>query len=415
MAHSTVRTVPNAARASRASDAPTTKRVVLLGATGSIGRQTIEVVQHLAAWARAHGEPAPVQIVGMAAGSNASALRERAAELGVEELALASATNSTGDIARIGAEAACRLVEDVDADIVVGAVVGVAGLPAILRAVEIGRDIALANKETLVAAGSLVVNAAQVSGAELLPVDSEHAAAWQCLGCDFAPPLDARPDIARLVLTASGGPFRTWAKESIDRATPEMALAHPTWSMGPKVTVDSASMTNKALEIIEAHWLFGLEGARIDAVVHPASLNHAIVEFVDGSALAQLAAPDMRIPIQQALTWPRRLPGMAPAPDLAHIGELCFEPVDRERFPSVALAHRCLDQGGVAGAVFNAANEAAVEAFLAGRIRFGRISPLVEGALDEILGHGPAGEARSLGDVLAADREARAYVGRTLA
>jgi 1-deoxy-D-xylulose-5-phosphate reductoisomerase len=399
------------------ADAPT-RRVLLLGATGSIGRQTVEVVAHLAAIARMQGRAAPLEIVGLAAGRNARALFDLAGRLGVRDLAIArepnEATPAPGSRLRTGPDAAERLVREVEADIIVGAMVGAAGLPATLAALELGRDVALANKETLVAAGALVVGAAQRSGARLLPVDSEHSAAWQCLAGSVCPPCTLGPEVRRLVLTASGGPFRETPLDAMRAATPEQALDHPTWSMGPKVTVDSASLMNKALEVIEAHWLFGLEAERIGVLVHPGSIVHALVEYTDGSVVAQLGAPDMRTPIQHALTWPARWPGLAPAPDLAALGSLPFEEADEERFPALGLAREVIRLGGVAGAALNGANEAAVEAFLAGRIPFGRIVELAALALGEVAGDRPRGPVGSLTEAMEADRAARAVVAAQL-
>lgn len=312
---------------------------------------------------------------------------------------------------RTGPDAAERLVREVECDIVMGAIVGAAGLGATLAAVELGRDIALANKETLVAAGEIVVPAAHRSGARLLPVDSEHSAIWQCLtglGAEPWPPMSTPACVRKVTLTASGGPFRSWPADRIARATPAEALNHPTWTMGPKVTIDSASLMNKALELIEAHWLFGLLPQQLDILVHPQSIVHALVEHVDGSVIAQLGAPDMRCPIQYALTFPDRSAGPAPKLDLARAGRLDFVRPDYDVFPAPLGAMRVMERGGAAGAIFNAANEAAVEAFLAGAIAFGRIGQLALGALDALAD--PAPQVGSLADVRAADAEARRWV-----
>jgi 1-deoxy-D-xylulose-5-phosphate reductoisomerase len=244
-----------------------------------------------------------------------------------------------------------------------------------MAAVEAGKIVALANKEALVTAGAIMTEAAQRHGASLLPVDSEHNAIFQCLAGN------KREDVARLILTASGGPFRTKSIDEMRAASPEQAVAHPNWSMGAKISVDSATLMNKGLELIEAHYLFALPSAQIDILVHPQSIIHSLVEFVDGSLLAQLGSPDMRIPIAYALAWPERMPSGAERLDLAQIGSFDFEPPDEERFPALRLARQALEQGGDAPAVLNAANEAAVAAFLAGRIRFTDIAPLVEEAL----------------------------------
>ncbi|MEO1008764.1 MAG: 1-deoxy-D-xylulose-5-phosphate reductoisomerase [Planctomycetota bacterium] len=389
------------------------RRLLVLGSTGSIGRQTLEVVAHLRDAARARGESPPLEVVGLAAGRRADELAEQALAFGVEQLALADehadATELPAGVRR-GADAAERLVREVDADVVMAAIVGAAGLPATMAAVEAGTDVALANKETLVAAGALVVPAAKRSGARLLPVDSEHSALWQCLhaiaGPDAAPPMPPPAHVARLVLTASGGPFRTASAGAVYDATPEQALAHPTWDMGPKVTIDCASLTNKALEVIEAHWLFGFPADRIGVLVHPQSIVHSLIEAVDGSVLAQLGVSDMRLPIQHALLHPDRRPNAAEPLDLAAIGRLDFEHPDEERFPALALARWVIDSGGTAGAIFNAANEAAVEAFLDHRIPFGRIGELTREACGAI----PCTPVSSLSDVHAADVAAREHV-----
>ncbi len=302
-----------------------------------------------------------------------------------------------------GPDAALQLVEAVarPGDLVLGAMVGSAGLPATLAAIERGCDIALANKETLVAAGELVMPLVRERGVHLLPVDSEHSAIFQCLGAGRS-----GSEVSRLVLTASGGPFRTWPADRIEHATVEQALDHPTWSMGPKVTVDSASLMNKALEVIEAHWLFGMPPEKISVVVHPQSIIHSFVEFVDGSVVAQLSPPDMKGPIQYALSWPERLDGCAATMDWQTAGRLDFEPVDHDRFPALRLAWRVIETGGTAGAIFNAANEVAVAAFLERRISFGMITRLVERALDGV----PHVPVTSLDDVHRADRASREMV-----
>lgn len=394
-----------------------TRRLIVLGSTGSIGRQTLDVVAHLARLAEQSGQPPPIRVVGLAAGRRADELARQAHDHGVRDLALCQ-----GDADRLperattytGPDAAERLVREVDADLVMAAVVGAAGLPATLAAVELGRDVALANKETLVAAGALVVPAAVRSGSRLLPVDSEHSALWQCLhaivGPTVAPPMRPPPGVARLVLTASGGPFRTASREAMHNATPAQALAHPTWNMGPKVTVDCASLTNKAFEVIEAHWLFGFPSSQLRVLIHPQSIVHSLIETIDGSVLAQLGVSDMRLPIQYALTHPGRAAGHTPRLDLAHLARLDFEEPDGARFPALALARWAIDTGGTAGAIFNAANETAVEAFLAGHIPFGRIGELTRAACEAIA---PTPLA-SLADALHADAHARRHVGSRL-
>lgn len=393
--------------------------MIVLGSTGSIGTQTLEVIEHLNAL-HARGEFADrFQVVGLAAGRNAELLEAQAQRFGVRQTALhmlesdqvsfLQESRSGGGEEwsnRRGAEAATTLVQQVDCDIVVAAITGVAGLPATLAAVELGRDIALANKETLVAAGSLIVPAARRSGSKLLPVDSEHSGVWQCLGNREAgaPPLALDREITRIILTASGGPFRTWPKDKIDNATVKEALNHPTWSMGKKVTIDSASLMNKALEIIEAHWLFGISGDKIQAMIHPQSIVHAMVEFADGSVVTQMGAPDMRTPIQHALTWPGRIHGCSKRID--SLTRLDFEEPDVGRFPALKLAYCAIAEGGNSGAVLNAANEAAVLAFLEGRISFGKIAELTRQAMDTV----PVRAISSLEAVLDADRLARAIV-----
>jgi 1-deoxy-D-xylulose-5-phosphate reductoisomerase len=395
------------------------RRVIILGSTGSIGRQTIEVINALNA---AHGRGEwgrPFEIVGLAAGTNAGALFGQAAALGVRSVSLVanpdaiSAPSGIGTLT--GPDAAERLVRTVDADLVVAAIVGFAGLDATFAAIELGIDIALANKETLVAAGELAIGAARRTGVSILPIDSEHSGIWQCLAGSAAPPMSLGETIRRVTITASGGPFRLWSGDAIRRATPEQALEHPTWSMGPKVTIDCASLTNKALELIEAHWLFGLGPDRLRAVIHPQSVVHALVEYTDGSTIAQLGAPDMRTPIQCALTHPHRAPGIGDPTPVNAMQSMEFDEPDLDRFPALGVADRVMKSGGVSGAVFNAANEAAVEAFLNHEIPFGRITELSIGALDAIIGSAGAGAPmRGLSDAREADSQGRRFVGSEL-
>lgn len=388
-----------------------TRRVVVLGCAGSVGTQAVEAIERLNAL-HARGEfPVGFEVVGLATGRNGGAMLGLAERLGVRECALACEKSSFaggGVNLRRGHDAGERLVREVGCDLVIGAVVGAAGLPAVLAAVERGVDVALANKETLVAAGSLVVPAARRSGARLLPVDSEHAGVWQCLagacGADYAPPTPAPPDVTRVVLTASGGAFRGRSVEDVRDATPDEALAHPTWDMGAKVTVDSATLVNKALELIEAHWLFGLDADRLDAVIHPTSTVHALVEMGDGSVVAQLGEPDMRTPILRALAFPHRSPAGFGRLDLAALGSLEFRPIGGGWRRAIELGLHAIRAGGDAGAVFNAANEVAVEAFLARRIAFGRIVEIV-GAVCDAHALSPV---RTLDDVTRADAWARA-------
>ena len=384
--------------------ATTTRRLILLGSTGSIGTNALTVVEHL------HQRKLQrFEIVGLATRSSSQSVTEQARRFGVQHVAIAdeAAAGSLNGIAHIytGPDAALQLVEAVaqPGDLVLGAMVGSAGLPATLAAIERGCDIALANKETLVAAGELVMPLVRKHNVHLLPVDSEHSAIFQCLQAGRS-----NGEVARLVLTASGGPFRTWTRDRVHNATVEQTLDHPTWNMGPKVTVDSASLMNKALEVIEAHWLFDMPTEKIDVVVHPQSIIHSFVEFVDGSVVAQLSPPDMKSPIQYALTWPRRLDGCAPTLDWRTAARLDFEPVDHDRFPALRLAWRVIETGGTAGAIFNAANEIAVAAFLDRRIPFGMISTIVQQVLDTI----EAVPIASLHDIHQADQAARTQAGK---
>ncbi|MBL8962582.1 MAG: 1-deoxy-D-xylulose-5-phosphate reductoisomerase [Phycisphaeraceae bacterium] len=407
----------------------TTRRVILLGSTGSVGKQAIDVIRHLNALHARGDFPVRFEVVGLAARSRLDTLASQWSEFSSARLAVASDNLGVHGIAGLtrggavftGPDAAERLVREVGCDVVVSAIVGSAGLAATVAAVELGRHVAVANKESLVAAGSILVPSARSSGSCLLPLDSEHSALWQCLDASPgdgvqarpAPPTMVGPGVSRVILTASGGPFRTWSKERIDLATPEEALRHPTWSMGAKVTIDSASLMNKALEVIEAYWLFGVPGDRIEAVIHPQSIVHGMVEYADGSVIAHMAVADMRLPIQHALAWPRRLPGAWPRLDWRGVGRLDFEPPDLDRFPALALARLVIEPRhaqGTSGAILTAANEEAVRAFLEHRIRFGRISELVAGALGSV----GSSEVRGLGDVLEAERQAREYVRRSV-
>ena len=381
------------------------RRLIVLGSTGSIGTNTLDVVAHLARVADAAGGPAPFEVVGIAGNANGRLLGEQARRFQVGHVAVAdptAAVDAPGAVLLRGPDAALELVQRCArrGDIVMGAMVGAAGIPATLAAIERGCDIALANKETLVAAGAIVMDAVRRHGVQLLPVDSEHNAIAQCLRSGRS--ID---EVRRLVITASGGPFRTWTKERVRAATVRDALNHPTWSMGQKVTIDSASMMNKALEVIEAHWLFDLPASRIDAIVHPQSIVHSFVEFVDGSVIAQLSPPDMRTPIQYALTWPARVEGCSRRTDWTTFAKLDFEPVDHDRFPSIKLAWRVVNEGQDAGAILNAANEIAVAAFLRGEIPFPQITELVAEALDAL----PRRTPRSLAEVLASDEAARQW------
>ncbi len=385
---------------------PIRRRLIILGSTGSIGENTLIVAKHLAAHADVFFD-----IIGLAAGTNADRLIQQAKETGATAIALAdeSCTLNAAPSIEIyrGKDAALDLIKAHArrGDLVMGAMVGAAGIAPILAAIEAGCDIALANKETLVAAGAIVTEAARRNGVSILPVDSEHSAILQCLRSG-----DQSTEVERIVLTASGGPFRRATRETMACATLADALKHPTWSMGQKVTIDSASMMNKALEMIEAHWLFDLSAERIDVIIHPQSIVHSFVEFIDGSVIAQLSPPDMKLPIQLAMTWPLRSPRSATPLDWKNLRGLEFEPVDHDRFPAVKLAWNAIRAGGSSGAILNGANEAAVEAFVAGRIRFGEIPLLVSGALDAIT---PT-PVPDLAAVFAADSQARKWVAQKL-
>ncbi len=377
------------------------QRVVILGSTGSIGQSALSVIDQLRSeW----------RVVGLAAGSKGAELAAQANRYRPDAIAIADADRA-GEVKAVldyspkllaGAKALTQLVEEVPADCVICAVVGASGLPATLRAVQLGRRIALANKEALVVAGSLLMPLARQSGATLIPVDSEHSAIFQALQAG------RRQDVRTVYLTASGGPFRTWNVEEMEEVTLEQAMRHPTWSMGPKITVDSATMMNKALEIVEARWLFDLDPDQIKVVVHPESIVHSLVEFCDGSMVAQLGSPDMRTPIQYALTFPRRMECPSPPLDLLQTGTLTFEAPDPERFPALRLGYEVARRGGTCGAVLNAANEAAVELFRRGVIGYRDIARLAEQALQE---H-DFQQSPALDDLMKADRWARQEVTR---
>ncbi|MGE0218586.1 1-deoxy-D-xylulose-5-phosphate reductoisomerase [Mycolicibacterium sp.] len=350
---------------SRGTDSPL--RVLILGSTGSIGTQALDVIA---------ANPDRFQVVGLAAGGgNTDLLARQRIETGVTNIAVAdeAAAGALGEVTYSGSEAATRLVENTEADVVLNALVGALGLKPTLAALASGARLALANKESLVAGGPLVVKAA--APGQIVPVDSEHSALAQCLRGGTA------DEVANLVLTASGGPFRGWTAEQLEDVTPEQAGAHPTWSMGPMNTLNSASLVNKGLELIETHLLFGIDYDRIEVVVHPQSIVHSMVTFTDGSTLAQASPPDMRLPIALALGWPSRIPGAAPACDFRTASTWEFEPLDDDVFPAVALAREAGRGGGCLTAVYNAANEEAAAAFLAGRISFPTIVRTVAAVL----------------------------------
>jgi 1-deoxy-D-xylulose-5-phosphate reductoisomerase len=374
-----------------------TNRIAILGSTGSIGTSALEVIEHLGPPCRVAALSAHRQLDRLV--EQATRHRPTAVAVTSEDVSPAIATQLRKlDIALYAGPAAMiDLVRRDDVDTVLVAVVGAAALPAVLAAVEAGKRVALANKEALVVAGSLLMPLARQKGVTLFPVDSEHSAVFQACRCGRA------HEIRRVILTASGGPFRNASREQLENATLADALKHPTWRMGAKITIDSATMFNKALEIIEAHWLFDLPPEKIEVVVHPESVVHSMVEFVDGSVIAQLSPPDMKTPIQYALTYPDRLPGITRKLDLTKPTSLHFEPPDMKRFPALKLAYRAIQLGGAAGAVLNAANEAAVQAFTSGKIRFPEICRLVETIIDERRFQ----PAPSLDDLLEADHWAR--------
>jgi 1-deoxy-D-xylulose-5-phosphate reductoisomerase len=342
-------------------------RVLILGSTGSVGTQALEVIA---------ANPERFEVVGLAAGGgNPGLLAQQRAETGVTTIAVAddAAASQVGDVTYVGPEAVTQLVENTAADVVLNALVGALGLKPTLAALETGARLALANKESLVAGGPLVLKAAKPG--QIVPVDSEHSAMAQCLR-------GGTPDeVAKIVLTASGGPFRGWSGNKLEHVTPEQAGAHPTWSMGPMNTLNSASLVNKGLELIETHLLFGIGYDRIEVVVHPQSIVHSMVTFTDGSTLAQASPPDMKLPIALALGWPSRVPGAALACDFSAASTWDFEPLDAEVFPAVELAREAGMKGGCLTAVYNAANEEAAAAFLDGRIRF----PAIVRTIDEVL------------------------------
>ncbi|MCG0238002.1 MAG: 1-deoxy-D-xylulose-5-phosphate reductoisomerase [Firmicutes bacterium] len=372
--------------------------VAILGSTGSIGTQALEVIQRF---------PDRFRVVALAAGRRVEVLAEQVRRFRPELVAVAGPEEArrlrellgSGPEPEIltGEEGLAAVATAPGAEAVLTAVVGTVGLQPTLAAIQAGKRILLANKETLVAAGELVMREAARHRVPIIPVDSEHSALFQCLQGH------PREGVARLILTASGGPFRGWKRADLERATVEMALRHPRWRMGPKVTVDSATLMNKALEMIEARWLFDIPIDRIGVVVHPQSIVHSLVEFQDGSLLAQLGATDMRLPIQYALSYPERLPGPLPSLDLVALGSLTFEAVDEVTFPSLNYARAAVTMGGTMPAVLNAANEVAVRRFLSGAIPLTGIYRIVEGVM---AAHTPVPEP-DLEAILAADRWAR--------
>ena len=379
------------------------RRVVVLGSTGSIGTSTLQV---------AAGLPDEIEIVGIAAGSSTAKLAAQARETGAKHVAISDASKADelramlpgGTRVYAGPEGLVELATLAEADIVLVAIVGTAGLGPALAAIGAGKDLAIASKEILVMAGEVVTRAARESGVTLLPVDSEHNAIFQCLG--------GRPggaaDVSRLILTASGGPFRRMPAAGLATVTPAQALRHPTWEMGPKITIDSATLFNKGLEMIEARWLFDIGMDRVDVVVHPQSIIHSMVEFTDGSVLAQMSHTDMCFPIQYAMTWPRRLKGGLRPLDFAELGKLEFEAPRDDAFPALRLAREAGTTGGTLPAVFNAANEVAVDAFRTGALPF----PGIWRCVEEVMSRHQVVPSDSLEAVIAADQWARGEAAR---
>jgi 1-deoxy-D-xylulose-5-phosphate reductoisomerase len=376
------------------------RTVTLLGATGSIGASTVDLLRR---------DPALYRVEAVTAHRNAAALARLARDLGARFAAvgdpesygeLKAELSGSGIEAAAGAQALVEAAQR-PADWVMAAITGAASLEPTLAAAERGATVALANKECLVCAGALFMRRAAAAAATVLPVDSEHNAIFQALGAG------RRDDVRRIILTASGGPFRTWTLDAIRNVTLEQALKHPTWSMGPKVTIDSATLMNKGLELIEAHHLFGLRPDELDVVVHPQSVVHGLVEFRDGSVIAQLGSPDMRIPISHCLAWPIRMATPAPRLDLARVSSLTFEEPDPVRFPALAIARRALAAGGAAPTILNAANEIAVREFVGRRLGFTGIPALVEATLDAAERRGETAEPQSVEDALAVDHNAR--------
>jgi 1-deoxy-D-xylulose-5-phosphate reductoisomerase len=383
------------------------RSVTILGATGSVGLSTVDLIKRA---------PHRYRVEAVSARRNAAALAQIARDIGARIAvvadpdyygALKDALAGSGIEAAAGDEGLNEAALH-PADWVMAAISGAVGLKPTMAAIERGATVALANKECLVCAGSLFMRAASRAGATVLPVDSEHNAVFQALGAG------RREDVRRVILTASGGPFRTWTLDAIKAATPEQALRHPNWVMGPKITVDSATMMNKGLELIEAHHLFALPPNEIDVLVHPQSVVHGLVEFRDGSVVAQLGAADMRVPIAHCLAWPVRIDGPVPRLDLAALRELTFEEADTTRFPALALARQAMETGGAAPTVLNAADEIAVAEFIAGRISFPAIAALVEATLEAAAARGLLADPASIDAALAIDHIARSMASDLL-
>ena len=382
------------------------RKVVILGSTGSIGTSALKVARQI---------PERMEVVGLAAGRRVEELAAQAREFGVKHVAIADESLAddlrrlvpAGTEVHVGQDGLSELAVLEGADMILVAIVGTAGLRPSLDAIRAGKDLAVASKEILVMAGEIVMAAAREAGVAVLPVDSEHNAIFQCLDGNR----QGEAGVRRLILTASGGPFRTWEAERLGDVTLEQALAHPTWKMGPKITIDSATLFNKGLEMIEAKWLFELEMGRVDVIVHPQSIVHSMVEFVDGSILAQLSTTDMCFPIQYAVTWPERVAGALPPLDFAKLAQLEFEAPRDDVFRSLRLAREAGERCGTLPAVMNAANEVAVEAFLAERLGFLQITETVE----EVMGNHDLIAHPGLDELIAADREARRMAAEAVA
>lgn len=381
-----------------------TRRISILGSTGSIGRSTLSVVEKF---------PDRFRVVALAAGRNIALLEEQVRKFRPRIVSVISDAAAAElrerlegvDVAVLsGVEGMIAAAAEEEADITVSAIVGTAGLVPTMSAIRAGKDIALANKEVLVTAGELVMMECGERGVRLFPVDSEHSAIFQCIGAGAA------KDIRRLILTASGGPFRNLQKQALEKVTTEQALKHPNWSMGRKITIDSATLMNKGLEVIEARWLFGIGQDRISVLIHPQSIVHSMVEYNDGAVVAQLGAPDMKGPIAFALSYPERLEGVAPSLDLAKIGALTFEEPDKERFPCLAYAYEALEAGGSMPAVLSAANEVAVKYFLEERIGFMDIPRVIRKTMKA---HVPS-PIKTVDDALRADLWARREAERVI-
>ena len=380
------------------------RALTILGSTGSIGTQTLEVVENL---------PGEFRVVALTANRNIELLAHQARQFQVEAVALADPSGAdelrhllagSGIAIHTGRSGLLEIAGRDDIDLCLNGLVGGGGMAPTMAALEAGVDVALSNKESLVMAGALITALQQEKGTKLLPIDSEHSAIWQCLAGED------QSQIRRLVLTGSGGPFRTWPLEDMSQVTREQALRHPNWDMGPKVTIDSATMMNKGLEVIEARWLYDMPPERIDIVIHPQSIIHSMVEFVDGSIKAQLGVPDMKIPIQYALAYPDHRPADWPRLDLAAIGELTFEEPDLEKFPCITLAYDALRRGGSAPAALNLANDLAVQAFLDDQLTFAAIPRVLERVLSE---H-PFIETPTLADLEELEAWTERYLSKTL-